>query len=87
MNTNTVVPHEVSRGRQVIRRRPSLTTDAGKTEALTSAILRAQQARGAVEIRDLMQSGVTEADAKRLYDAALAHAKALDPALFRSLAA
>lgn len=58
--------------------------DAGKTGLLARAILEAKAARAAVDIRDLVRSGVAEADCRRLYDAALAAARALDPALMEA---
>jgi hypothetical protein len=79
--------HQVILPGSIIKRLPDPTTDAGKTRILAEAIVKAQTARGAVELRDLTQAGVAEADAKRLFDPALTRARQMDPSLFRAVAA
>lgn len=57
------------------------STDKAKLKILARAICTAATARGTICLTDLLQSGVSQGDAERLYDQALQLARRLYPSL------
>ncbi len=71
---------QASRARGAARRIRGMSEDV-KVQLLGLAIATAYVQRGTVSLLDLTQAGFAEAEAKRLYDPALAHARTIEPAL------
>lgn len=63
------------------RFRVAAMSDDQKTTLLARAIAKAAASRGEVDIRDGMQAGLTEKETRVLFDAALALARRIDPAI------
>lgn len=58
--------------------------DAQKTALLARAIGNAVVQRGMFELRDGLQTGLSEIDVRRLFDGAMAKARANEPAVARA---